>query len=150
MSYIGPTNWEATISLWCLLSWMWMNWWYRKSNYDFPYGMHAGIQFKNTFSLTRSLNSFVVPMMTPDTLKDSRYELLELILLKNGKEDRVNFCTRPYGVRAERLVSNPNTVWDSGNQEIVWMVVSLSLNQTINKFIGRLHLSCIQCDIKRE
>lgn len=52
--------------------------------------MHAGIQFKNTFSLTRSLNSFVVPMMTPDTLKDSRYELLELSLLKNGKEDRVN------------------------------------------------------------
>ena len=52
--------------------------------------MHAGIQFKNTFSLTRSLNSFVVLMMTPDTLKDSRYELLELILLKKGKEDRVN------------------------------------------------------------
>ena len=52
--------------------------------------MHAGIQFKNTFSLTRSLNSFVVLIMTPDTLKDSRYELLELILLKNGKEDRVN------------------------------------------------------------
>ena len=52
--------------------------------------MHAGIQFKNTFSLTRSLNSFVVLMMTPDTLKDSRYELLELILLKNGKEDRVH------------------------------------------------------------
>ena len=52
--------------------------------------MHAGIQFKNTLSLTRSLNSFVVLMMTPDTLKDSRYELLELILLKNGKEDRVH------------------------------------------------------------
>ena len=52
--------------------------------------MHAGIQFKNTYSLTRSLNSFVVLTMTPDTLKDSRYELLELIFLNNGKDDRVN------------------------------------------------------------
>lgn len=55
---------------------------------------------KNTFPLTRSLNSSVVLMMTPDTLKDSRYEPLGLLLLKYGKEDRINwkepFCARPH------------------------------------------------------